>query len=288
MEWIKNLSNVIEYIERHLDREISYEEAASIANNSKYYFQRIFHYVTGLSLSEYIRRRRMSEAALELQRTDIKVLDVALKYGYSSPTAFNRAFKSVHKVSPMSAKKKGVTLISFPPIEFLIKVKGDTPMSYRIEDKPAFRIAGLRLRITEDMEKNQKIIPDFWNEIVKTKEFSEICLLSEENPNGILGVSVFKDPENIFYYIASATKKDVSEKFFVYEIPASTWVIFENNGHFRESVQSVFNRFYTEWLLGSGYMYAELPDIEVYPIKNEKMGEGSTEVWISIKKDEVN
>ena len=92
MEWLKNLSNAIEYIEDNLDKEISYEEAARIACCSTYYFQRLFSYVSGVSLSEYIRKRRMSQAAFELQRTDKKVLDVALKYGYTSPTSFNRAF----------------------------------------------------------------------------------------------------------------------------------------------------------------------------------------------------
>lgn len=97
MEWLKNLSNAIEYIEDNLDKEISYEEAARIACCSTYYFQRLFSYVAGVSLSEYIRKRRMSQAAFELQRTDKKVLDVALKYGYASPTSFNRAFQSVHR-----------------------------------------------------------------------------------------------------------------------------------------------------------------------------------------------
>ncbi len=100
MEWLKNLSNAIEYIEDNLDKEISYEKAARIACCSTYYFQRLFSYVAGVSLSEYIRKRRMSQAAFELQRTDKKVLDVALKYGYTSPTSFNRAFQSVQAGPP--------------------------------------------------------------------------------------------------------------------------------------------------------------------------------------------
>lgn len=71
---------------------------------------------------------------------------------------------------------------------------------------------------------------------------------------------------------------------FEYEIPAATWVIFECNGHFKESVQNVFKRFLTEWLPFSGYTYAELPDIEVYPISKERPQEGYSEVWIAIKK----
>ena len=96
MEWLNNLSNAIDYLESNLVDEISYEEAANIAYCSTYYFGRMFSYVAGIPLSEYIRRRRMTQAAFELQTTDSKVLDVALKYGYTSPTSFNRAFQSVH------------------------------------------------------------------------------------------------------------------------------------------------------------------------------------------------
>lgn len=100
MEWLKKLSAAIDYIENNLDSDISYDEAAKIACCSTFYFQRIFSYVAGVSLSEYIRRRRMTQAAFELQRTGAKVIDIALKYGYSSPTSFNRAFQSVHNITP--------------------------------------------------------------------------------------------------------------------------------------------------------------------------------------------
>lgn len=144
MEWLKNLSNAIEYIEDNLDKEISYEEAARIACCSTYYFRRLFSYVAGVSLSEYIRKRRMSQAAFELQRTDKKVLDVALKYGYTSPTSFNRAFQSVHGITPAVAKNKGSTLNAYPPIRFSVKITGGNVMSYRIEETGVIRIVGIR------------------------------------------------------------------------------------------------------------------------------------------------
>ncbi len=95
MEWLKKLEAAIDYIEANLDKEISYDEAARIACCSPYYFQRIFSYVSGVSLAEYIRRRKMTQAAFELQRTDEKVIDLSLKYGYSSPTSFHRAFQKL-------------------------------------------------------------------------------------------------------------------------------------------------------------------------------------------------
>lgn len=288
MRWLESLSNTIDYIEDHLDKEISYEEAARIACCSTYYFQRMFSYVVGISLSEYIRRRRMTQAAFELQRTDKKVLDIAIKYGYASPTSFNRAFQNIHGITPVAAKNMGSNLNAYPAIKLSVKIIGGNVMSYHIEEKSAIRIVGIRTTLVEDMEKNQKSIPYFWDEIVQKEDFQTICNLANQQPHGILGISLYKNPQNIFYYIASATDKPVPKGMFEYEIPASTWVVFENNGHLKENVQSVFKRFYTEWLPFSGYEYAGFPDIEVYPIHEKKLVNGYSEVWISIKKEKEN
>lgn len=107
MEWLNSLSKAIEYIENHLEQEISFDEAARIASCSTYYFQRIFSYVAGISLAEYIRRRRMTQAAFELQRTD-KSFGDCLKIWVCLPDFFNRAFQSVHGISPVAAKQKGL------------------------------------------------------------------------------------------------------------------------------------------------------------------------------------
>lgn len=283
MDWLKNLNNAIDYIENNLDKEISYEEAARIACCSTYYFQRMFSYVAGISLSEYIRRRRMSQAAFELQRTDKTVLEVALKYGYTSPTSFNRAFQRVHGINPITAKKKGITLNAYPAIQFSVKITGGSAMAYHIADKEAIRIVGIRTRLTENIEENQINIPIFWKDTLQSKRFMDICELSNRNPNGILGISVYQDPENIFYYIAAATTKEIPIGMYECEIPAATWVIFENDGPFKETVQTIFQRFYTEWLPFSGYEYAGLPDIEIYPIVKGNPLNGHSEVWISIK-----
>ena len=288
MEWLKNLSNAIEYIEENLAGEISYEEAAKIACCSTYYFQRMFSYVAGIPLSEYIRRRRMTQAAFELQTSDSKVLDVALKYGYTSPTSFNRAFQSVHGISPISAKAQGSVLNAYPPIRFSVKITGGNVMPYRVVEKEAMRIVGIRIPLTLDMEENKKSVPPFWEKTLKSSQFPEICNLSNQSPQGVLGITACQSPDEIYYYIAAATDKPVPKDMFEYEIPAATWVIFESNGYFKESIQSIFRRFLTEWLPFSGYTYAELPDIEVYPISEERPRAGHSEVWIAVKKEKEN
>ena len=251
-----------------------------------YYFQRMFSYVAGISLSDYIRRRRMSQAAFDLQRCDAKVLDVALKYGYTSPTAFNRAFQKVHGIPPTAAKNIGKTLHAYPPIQFSVNITGGSPMAYHIAEKKELRFAGIRIRLCEEMEENHKIVPHFWKETMQSPQYTELCQLSDAGTNAIFGISVYEDPDHIFYYIAVATSKKIPSRFHELRIPAATWAVFENKGNFKENVQDIFRRFYTEWLLFSGYEYARLPDIEAYPVQTQAPYDNQCDVWIAIQKEE--
>ncbi len=106
MEWIERLNGAINYIEEHLGEEIDLNEVAKIACCSMYHFQRMFAYMADIPLSEYIRRRRMSIAAVDLQSGDSKVIDVALKYGYASPTAFNEHLRIFMVLHHHKLKKK--------------------------------------------------------------------------------------------------------------------------------------------------------------------------------------
>lgn len=139
--------------------------------------------------------------------------------------------------------------------------------------------------MTEDMEENLRIVPDFWKSTLQGSQFSVICGLSNQEPNGLLGISVYECPEEIYYYIGAATNAPVPSGMYEYEIPAADWVVFENNGCFKEDVQGIFKRFYMEWLPFSGYTYAKLPDIEVYPICGGHPVCGHSEVWIAVSKE---
>ena len=95
MEWVERLNEAIAYIEENFESEINYEHAARIACCSVFHFQRMFAYIAGVPLSLYIRRRRMTAAAFDLQTSDEKIIDLALKYGYDSPTGV-RGERSAH------------------------------------------------------------------------------------------------------------------------------------------------------------------------------------------------
>lgn len=286
MEWLKQFNDAIAYIEAHLDGEISYEEAARIACCSTCYFQRLFTYIVGISPAEYIRRRRMTQAAFEIQRTGKRIMEIGLKYGYTSPTAFNRAFQSVHGMPPTMARKPEVTLQAYPAVHLSVSVSGEHALAYHITEKPAMRIVGCRIPLTEEMEENQKRIPQFWKQMWDNPDFPDLLPSSSQGLEGLYGISVYESPQNFYYYIATATEEPVPEGLFEYHIPASKWVIFENQGSFQEEVQTVFRSFFTEWLPFSGYRYAGLPDIEWYPYGDGQIISGHSEVWIAVAEKE--
>lgn len=285
MEWIERLNEAINYIEEHLTDDIDYEQLGQIAFCSSYHFQRMFGYMSGMPLSEYIRCRKMSLAAADLQSGEEKIIDVAAKYGYKSPTAFNRAFQSVHGFAPSQAKAVGQTIKSFPPICFQISIKGAAQMEYRIEKKEAFRIVGISAPLDKEIEKNFEAVPMLWGKAAQDGTIPKLCAKMNTQPMGVLGVSACNaSAEDWRYYIAVASTADAGE-FEEYTVPAFTWAVFPGEGS-GISIQQMEQRIVTEWLPTSGYEYADGPDVEVYLDPNPE--NTKYEVWIPvIKKADV-
>lgn len=280
MEWIERLNQAIGYIEEHLKDDIDYGQLAKIACCSSYHFQRMFTYMAGIPLSEYIRRRKMSLASVDLQFGDKKIIDVAGEYGYQSPTAFNRAFQNIHGIAPSAVKNEGVSIKSFPPIVFKITVKGVEEMNYRIEKKDAFRIIGVSQPLDKEIENNFAVVPKMWQEAALNGTIQGLAGLMDTAPMGLLGVSICNDMEQWKYFIAVSSTKDTNE-YEEYIVPVSTWAIFTGTGT-NQSIQELEQRIVTEWLPTSGYEYANAPDIEVY--LNPDPQNAQYEVWIPVIK----
>lgn len=282
MEWIERLNKSMNYIEEHICEELNLAEVAKIACCSTYHFQRMFSYMANIPLSEYVRRRRLSLAAVELMSGQKKVVDVALKYGYDSPTAFNRAFKNLHGITPSEAKETGISVKAFPPISFRISIKGDYEMNYRIEKREAIRIVGVSSPLEKEMDKNFEIVPGMWAKAATTGLMGRLAGMIEEEPKGLLGVSSCNDEEDWRYYIAVATNKEADdlEEFYV---PKATWAIFSETGT-NISMKELEKQIVTDWLPTSGYEYANAPDMEVFIDPDPQSGR--YEVWIPVVQKE--
>lgn len=281
MEWIERLNSAINYIEEHLTEEIEYEQLAQVACCSTYHFQRMFGYMAGVPLAEYIRRRRMSLAAVDLLGGDEKIVDIGLKYGYTSPTAFNRAFQSVHGIAPSAVRKSGANVKSYPPISFKIMVKGVEEMNYRIEKKEEIRIVGISRPLHKEIEKNFEIVPQMWGKAAEDGTIPKLAALMNSQPMGLLGVSACGEAEHWKYFIAVSSTAPLADGLEEYVIPAATWAIFSGSGT-NLSIQELEQRIVTEWLPTSGYEYGNAPDIEVYI--NPDPANAQFEVWIPVVK----
>lgn len=283
MEWVERLNQSVNYIEEHLTDEIDYEQLGRIACCSAYHYQRMFTYMAGITLAEYIRRRRMSLAAVDLQDGTERIIDIAAKYGYRSPTAFNRAFQAFHGAAPSAVKNEGVSVKSFSPIVFRISVKGAEEMNYRVEEKDAFRIIGLSAPLDKDIENNFMVVPKMWGDAAANGTIQKLSEMMDTPPIGLLGVSACGSEEDWKYFIAVSSTKERGE-FEEYLVPASTWAVFSGTGT-NQSIQELEKRIITEWLPTSGYEYANAPDIEVY--LNPDPQNAKYEVWIPVTKKQT-
>lgn len=281
MDWIDNWNKALQYIEEHLTEEIHMEKAAKIACCSTYHFQRMFGYMAGVPLGEYVRRRRMTLAAVEIQSGEDKIIDIALKYGYSSPTAFNRAFQSVHGIAPSAAREDHVSMKSYLPISFKIMIKGAVEMDYRIEKKESFRIVGVSQPLHKEVEKNFEVVPGMWQKAAQDGTLGKLAGMMNGQPMGLLGVSACDEKEEWQYFIAVTSSSPLEGELKEYHVPGATWAIFYGEGT-NISIQELEKQIVTEWLPSSGYEYGNAPDIEVYLSPDPE--NAKFEVWIPVVK----
>ncbi|MGD9560465.1 MAG: GyrI-like domain-containing protein [Oscillospiraceae bacterium] len=288
MDWLGQLNDALAYIEAHLDGEIDPRQVAKLAGCSGFHFQRMFSYMAQTTLAEYIRRRRMTKAALELRNSTERVIDIALRYGYDSPTAFNRAFRSVHGVAPSAARQEGIRLKAYQPISFKLTIRGDEEMNYRIEKKDAFRVVGVKLECPWTPEKQEGFaeVPKFWAKHGQAGTIPKLCEVMDGDPMGVLGVSVgdWQTAGNFDYYIAVASTQPTPAGMFSYEVPACTWAIFECRGAMPEAIQTMQQRIMTEWFPSSGYQYADAPDIEQYTEGDQSSEDYLCYIWVPVQK----
>ena len=287
--WIQRMNDAIAYIEDHLEGDIDYSEAAKLACCSAYHFQRFFSYTAEVSLSEYVRRRRLSAAAFDLQRSGAKVIDIALKYGYASPEAFARAFKSAHGVSPTAVKSSGVQLKAYPRVTFHISIKGDAEMNYRIEKKEAFEMFGVDTEVSTVDNQNFVSVPAFWEKCRADGTMERIRKAANIDDDVPLHAAMFNCAETSHSYMIGyfTPENGVLKDFTVLKIPESTWAIFttEELSMAEAARQSavMWKRIFTEWFATSGYeLEPDVPEFELH--HNKGNGKYVTEIYIPIIK----
>ncbi|MDG5473228.1 AraC family transcriptional regulator [Jeotgalibacillus sp. ET6] len=287
MNWIQSLQASIDYIETHLLEEIQLEEAANRASVSPYHFQRMFLLLTDMSVGEYIRKRRLTLAAHELVRDDVKVIDAALKFGYNTPESFSKAFRKQHGLSPREAKSGKGKLKYYNRLVVQVIVRGETPMNVEIIEKGPVQIVGLKQEVSCVDGNNLVEITKIWDRVNQDGTTEELAAVNTGSIEGILGICVDKSKEKadtLDYWVGVAHDGSGDERFEMMELPASKWAVFEVRGAMPHAIQQMWNRIYTEWFPVSNYKHAGTPELEVYPSGNPYSEDYYSEIWIPVKK----
>ncbi|PGD05536.1 AraC family transcriptional regulator [Bacillus wiedmannii] len=289
MDSLKNMNAAMQYIENNLTNEIDFKEVAKIAFCSEYHFKRMFSFLAGVSLSEYIRCRRLTLAAFELKDSNAKVIDVAIKYGYNSPDSFTRAFQNLHGITPSEARSTIRSLKAYSPMTFQLSIQGGNEMNYRIKEKEPFRIIGIQKRVPIVFNGINEEIASMWKSL-NPESIQMLKSLSNMEPNGIISASTnfsegrMEEKGELDHYIGVARAEDCPEQFAQLEVTASTWAVFEAVGPFPETLQNVWGRIYSEWFPSSNYELAEGPEILWNEQKDTSSPNFKSEIWIPVLK----
>lgn len=290
MDSLKGMNGALNYIEENLTEDLDFKEVARLACCSEYHFKRMFSFLAGITLSEYIRRRRLTRAAFDLKNSSMKVIDIALKYGYNSPDSFTRAFQNLHGVTPTEARDHSHSLKAYPQMTFQLSIKGGSGMNYRIEEKAAFRIVGIKKRVPLIYHGVNPEIASLW-ESVSLETINQLKQLSNVKPLGLLNVCTNfsegrSEQSELDYYLGAATSQECPDHFTQLHVPALTWAVFEAVGPFPDTLQDVWARIYSEWFPSSGYEQAEGPEILWNESKDVTSPTFRSEIWIPVlKKD---
>ena len=288
MNALEAMNRAMVYIEANLDGEIDFRQVERLALCSEYHFRRTFSFLAGISLSEYIRRRRLTLAAFDLIHSDARVLDTAIKYGYGSADAFSRAFAALHGVTPREARAAGPSLKAFPRMTFQITVQGVSEMNYRIVDKEGFAIVGLMRRVPLIYEGVNPHIAAMWQSL-NDELIATLKALSNVEPLGLISASTNfsegrQDGGDLDHTIGVATTLDQPPGLARLEVPPLTWAVFEAVGPFPETLQNVWGRIYAEWFPSSGYEVVPGPEILWNEGKDTASPAFRSEIWIPVTK----
>lgn len=293
---IQLIQQAICYMEEHIYENINYVDVAKSVHMSNYNFHRTFSFIAGMTANEYIRNRRLTLAAQELQTTDISVIDVAYKYGYESPESFSKAFSRFHGSTPRQAKQKGTELHLFNPLVIKITLEGGSIMDYRMEHKEHQQFLALVRTFPNEISSdgNDQSIPDFWTECSEKNLIGPMQALRPEGKRDLYGLcSSLKDSETHFNYgIGILLDEDTDQKelerfikngYSIWKTEPVDYAVFKCFGPDGNCLGETWSKFFNEFVPQTGYMQTDDTDYEIY-FDNGESGL-FCELWVPVKKN---
>ncbi|MFD3422236.1 AraC family transcriptional regulator [Streptomyces decoyicus] len=287
---LERLNQAMEHIECHLDQRIEVSGMARQALMSEYHFRRLFSALAGMPLSEYVRRRRLTVAGAEVLAGERTLLEIAVRYGYSSGEAFARAFRVLHGVGPGEARRTGASLRSQPRMSFRLVIEGNSSMRYKVVEKDEFRVVGRKARVPLVHEGVNPAIAAFIREIGQ-ETLQRIESLSDQEPEGIISVSDDLDGSRaegteLDYYHGVVTRAAVPQDMDALTVPAGTWAVFESSGPFPQTLQYLWRDVFTQWFPSNPYQSRPGPEILRTRLSPDA-AQADAELWIPVERTAV-
>ncbi|WP_461219393.1 AraC family transcriptional regulator [Lapidilactobacillus salsurivasis] len=285
---IKQFNAAMAYVEANLTRELDSEQIARIAGCSEYHFRRMFSFMAGMPLGEYIRRRKLALAAEVLSSTNKKVSDVAYDFGYETPESFSKAFQKVHGVNPSQMKRADASFKNLLPLTFQLTIKGGTTMDYRIVQKEPFQIVGFKKRITLQYNGVNHQIEALTARLTP-KIIAELKSFCDLEPRGMLNVSANfagdrSEGSELDQYLGVATTQAVPADYDILAVPAATWVVFNVVGKFPEALQATWAQIYSEWFPTTDYQLTGGPEMLWNEAPDTTKPDYHSQIWIPVQK----
>ena len=289
MEYNERIASIIEYVEHHLQRSeetINNEEIAKLAGCSFHFFQKLFSYMYKISFAQYVRARKLTLAGYDIKSTNLKVIDIAYKYGYDSPTSFSKAFQLFHGISPSDARKKDYTLRVVPKMQYENKQQ-NMQYNWKVETMDSMRLVGKKTTISCINNNHFEEIPAFWNTCQKDGVFHIIAQLDKSN-TGMFGIMLSYDEkqQSIEYMIATSTTQPIPKTFEEFILPPATWAIFDCIGAVPKAIQNGWQFLNEEWLVKYPFQHANCPEMEWYSNGNSFSDQYLSQIWIPIIEEE--
>lgn len=289
MNWIESLQKAISWMEEHLLEELDTARIAQECGWSGSHLQRGFQIVTGFTMSQYVRNRRLYKAARELVNDpELRLIDAAMKYGYDSPEAFSRAFRKFHGVLPSQIRRHPERICSFLPLQIHLSVRGGSKMEVKFQNIPAFELIGKVFPLT-DPEKTYEVIPQLWTRFM-AECGSMMNGSSQDTPeqkaiwqNNIGEFGLCLDTEQGIEYIIAGKYRggEVPEGFEVRSIPAMQWAQFACPGPIPQALQESIRQVFSEWIpQNPQYEINGTYSLEYYPIGDTRRPDYQAQLWI--------
>ncbi|RVU97138.1 AraC family transcriptional regulator [Coriobacteriales bacterium OH1046] len=276
---MENFNRTVDYIDANLDGNADEKEIRRLSGYSRAMFSRVFSIFTEMTLSEYIRGRRLTEAAFDLRSSGKRVIDVALRYGFGSPDSFTAAFKEFHGRTP-SEVRDGKPFRVMSKLRLALSVRGGEEMKVSIQRKPAFMVAGLMREAIESSE-----CPATWDALYEGWDKDKLSALGTGQSYGMC--FDVEDPGTINYlagYDASDGAAARELGLDVVEIPENEYAIVTLEGPIPACIHQGWKYLMESFLPEHGYRHSGAPDFEVYGLGDMYADGYEMELWVPIER----